>query len=135
MVRRKEGWERRFSEYIAESMNKPFKWGENDCVLFSAKGFECITGINFYSSHLPYNTEKKAYKIVSENQGLQSMISEYLGNPHMNYREAKRGDIVLMRLPQETIGIVDDSGQSIMSVNEKGISRLPLKSAKFIWSY
>lgn len=125
---RLEGWEMRISQYIKENENTPFEWGKNDCVLFIAKAVELITGLDYYSQ-FKYSTKEEAEKIIEENNGIQGLLTKYLGQPHNNYMLAGRGDIVLMRLPEITCGLVDDSGQRIVALSEKGIVRLPLNKA------
>lgn len=125
---RLEGWEMRISQYIKENENTPFEWGKNDCVLFIGKAVEIITGANYYSQ-FNYSTKEEAEKIIKENNGIQGLLTKYIGKPHNNYKFACRGDIVLMRLPDITCGVVDDSGMKIACLSEKGLVRLPLNKA------
>lgn len=129
-----EGWEKRLSEYIQAKEKEPFKWGENDCILFAAKAYEVITGEDHYSQYLPYSTKEEAYKILRKNKGFEGIIGKNIGLGHNNYLMAKRGDPVLMNIPDMTCGIVDDSGQYIIAPGENGIVRRPLSEAIYIWS-
>lgn len=131
---RKEGWELRFSNYIDSVRNAPFKWGENDCIIFSAKALEAITGQDFYSQYLPYETEEQAKSILKDNGGFEGIIGKSLGKAHRNILKSKRGDLVLLKIPSITCGIVDDSGQHIICPSEKGIVKYPLSSSYKVWS-
>lgn len=136
MVIRPEGWEMRLSNYLKENRNAVFEWGYRDCVMFAIKGVEVITGVNMYAEYLGYSTEDQAKQIIDENGGLSGLISKHFGAGHRNFKQAKRGDLVMMKLPQPTIGIVDDSGQRIAALTEKdGMIRLPLEKAWRVWSY
>lgn len=131
---RLEGWENKFSNYLDEKRNMPFKWGDNDCILFAAKGLEIITGEDYYSKYLPYNNEEEAKNILKKNGGFAGIIKKSLGKPHDNYKKARRGDLVLLKIPNITCGIVDDSGKFIACPSENGIVRYPISNAYKIWS-
>lgn len=126
----------KLSNYIISKRDAPFEWGQNDCVLFAFKGLEMITGQNHYQSYLPYSTEEQAYNIVRECGGIEKMIMKHLGQGHKNILKAKRGDIVLLKAPELTCGLVDDSGQFVVATGKDGLKRLPLSNRiKRVWSY
>lgn len=132
---RLDGWELRLSNYLKESKDKPFVWGENDCVLFSVKAVEIITGENTYGQYLGYVDEEGAQEIIGEAGGLEQLISRHFSNSHRNILLAKRGDLAMLKLPSKTIGIVDDSGRFVCGVSEVGYVKVPLEKAWRIWSY
>jgi hypothetical protein len=113
----------------------PFKWGYNDCILFSAKGYEALTGIDYYSQYLGYSTENGARSRLKENGGFEGIIGQHIGPGHRHILKAKRGDVVLLKIPDLTCGLVDDSGQFVVAPGPQGIKRLPLTKAWRIWSY
>ncbi len=130
---RHQNWQRRFSEFLSEHKKMPFQWGENDCVLFVGKSVKAITDQDFYSQY-HYSNEEEAKKIIEDNGGIKGLISKALGDPHTNYKKAKRGDAVLMKLPEITAGVVDDSGAWIVSLTKTGTLKLPLRNAIYVWS-
>lgn len=134
MVRR-EDWLKRLSEYLKMNKDTPFEWGVNDCILFAAKGYEYITGIDHYSEYLGYSTEDQAKEILKKNDGFEGIIGKHIGKGHKNILLAKRGDVVLLKIPALTCGLVDDSGMFIAAPSAEGIKRLPLTKAVRIWSY
>lgn len=129
-----EDWDKRLSHYLQQQKKAPFKWGENDCILFAAKAYEAMTGINHYQKYLGYENEEQARDILEAHNGLDGAISKFLGPGHRNPMLAKRGDIVLLKLKQLTCGVVDDSGQKVAAPGIDGIIRYPLKLAWRIWS-
>lgn len=131
---RLENWPMLLGRYLKETKDKPFKWGENDCILFAAKGLEAITGQNLYAEYV-YETEDQAKEILENHNGLAGLISKHLGPGHRNFKKAHRGDLVMMKLPQPTLGIVDDSGQRIAAISQDGHVRLPLNKAWRVWGY
>lgn len=129
-----EGWEKRLSAYIVAMKNTSFEWGVNDCILFAAKGYEIIHGIDYYSQYLPYSTEEEAKEILKNNGGFKGIISKSLGSGHKNFLKAKRGDPVLMKIPNYTCGLVDDTGQFIIAPGKDGMVRYPINKATWVWS-
>lgn len=134
MVRVKN-WDKLLSQYIQEMRKQPFVWGVNDCVLFAARGLFKLTDVDFFSQYLPYENEEQARDIIEEAGGLEDLVSRHLGNPHHNYKNAYRGDLAIVEIPEQTLGLVDDSGQFVACVGKNGLNRIPLKHAKTIWSY
>src|SRR5690606_11207689 len=114
------------ADYLKECLNKPFKWGEHDCMAFVCKGFERMTGQDIYSEYAGYTSKEEADAVVNNNGGMIEIINKHCGNNHSRYLQAKRGDIVLVKVPEVTAGIVDDSGQFIAVVTENGLIRLPI---------
>lgn len=129
-----EDWPRRLSDYLSAMKDVPFEWGVNDCILFAAKGYESMTGIDYYSQYLPYSNEAEAKAILESNGGFEGIIGANIGPGHRNILKAKRGDPVLLKIPNFTCGLVDDSGQFIAVPSEKGIVKYPLSKAWRIWS-
>lgn len=129
-----EDWPKRLSDYLSVHKKTPFKWGEHDCILFAAKGYEAITGIDYYSQYLPYSTEEEAKEILKSNGGFAEIIGKSLGPGHRNILKAKRGDPVLLKIPNFTCGLVDDSGQFVAVPSEGGLVKYPLSQAWRIWS-
>lgn len=135
MVARKPDWPIQLSKYLEEHRNTPFEWGAYDCVMFGAKGLERLTGRNFYAMYEGYTTEEDAKQIIENAGGIEALISKHLGPGFRNYKQAKRGDLVMAKMPQKTIGIVDDSGSRIACMGPNGVVRVPLTKAWRVWSY
>lgn len=129
-----EDWPRRLSDYLESKRHTPFKWGENDCILFAAKGYEAMTGVDYYSQYLPYYTEEEAKLILNANGGFEGIIGHSIGSGHRNVLKAKRGDPALLKIPNFTCGLVDDSGQFVAVPSATGLVRYPLSKAWRIWS-
>lgn len=132
---RHDNWPDLLSQYLKECKKKPFAWGEHDCILFAAKCIERLTGENLYHSYLIYDNEAGAHGVVSSNGGLSEIVKKHLGPGHRDIMKARRGDLVMMKMNGETIGVVDDSGENIACVSHDGLKRFPLKTAWRIWGY
>lgn len=130
---RKENWPKLFADFLYSKKDEAFEWGRNDCILFGAQAVECITGKNFYNYYLGYDSEDSANEIIERNGGIEKLISKHLGESHSNKLQARRGDLVLMKLPRKTIGVVDDSGEKVACLSENGLCRLPMKKIIRVW--
>jgi hypothetical protein len=135
MVARLPDWAPRLSALLLERATMPFEWGVNDCLSFAAKVVETTTGHNFYPKYSDYIDEASAAAMLQANGGAVGIISSCLGAGKRNMMAAKRGDIVVVKMPQYTAGVVDDSGQRIALVSPQGLIRLPLKMGWMYWSY
>lgn len=128
-------WPVRLSNYLSERAKMPFSWGDNDCLSFTAKAVEELTGVDFYKDYSDYTDEESAAKMLEKNGGAKGIITACLGRGSYNILSAKRGDVVVVKLPEYTAGIVDDTGQRIALVTPNGLMRIPLKRAIMYWSY
>lgn len=136
MVIRLEGWEKRYSNFLLERKKMPFEWGVNDCMQFVSHGVEAITGNNFYDPYSNYSDENGAKDVLKKNGGIIGIINSCLGQSHSNYKKAKRGDVVILRLPEIVGGLVSDCGQKIIALHyDRGFVMVPLSKAYRIWSY
>lgn len=135
MVERLENWPMLLSGYLKERHKTPFEWGVNDCMSFVAKAVEALTGEDFFQHYSDYTDEESAKTMLENNGGAKGIITACLGNPSRSIMTARRGDVVIVRMPQITGGIVDDSGQRIALVTPEGLTRVPLNKATHVWSY
>jgi hypothetical protein len=136
MVTRSDNWPDLLAAYLKERKHMPFEWGVNDCMAFVAKGVEALTGEDFFALYNDYHDEESAKVMLENNGGPSGIIATCLGhNGTRNILTAKRGDVVIAKLPEITGGLVDDSGQNIVFVTQQGLGRLPLNRAWRVWSY
>lgn len=135
MVKRFEDWPIRLSRFLDERRDMPFEWGKNDCLTFLAKGAEAMTGVDYYEEYSGYDNESDAYKKMEESGGIVKIISSHLGSGSKNILKARRGDVALVKTPELTAGIVDDSGRYIALVSKDGLVRVPLEKAWRVWRF
>ncbi len=134
MVKRLEDWPKRLSLYLTERAKMPFEWGVNDCMAFTAKAVEAMTGHDFFKDFSDYHDEETAKLMLEKNGGVSGIISKCLGGDSTrNVLLAQRGDVVIVKTPEYVGGIVDDTGQRVAIVTKDGLSRLPLNRAWRVW--
>lgn len=127
------------SNYLRSVADKPFKWGEHDCVLHACNGLLALTEVDIASSWRgTYNTKKQSEEIIVRdfNGNSDNCFTNFLGEPHENPRRARRGDIVRVTFGKSlTYGVVDDTGRFIVFVSVKeGLIRYPIERAEKIWN-
>lgn len=132
---RKENWTMLLSDYLTEKRAEPFQWGSNDCLMFAAKGIEALTGENIYAEYEGYSDEIGAKEITEAHGGVEGIIRKHLGAGSRDVLKAKRGDVLICKMPQIVAGLLDDSGQYVVMVSPEGLRRIPLKMAWRYWTY
>lgn len=92
------GWAHRLSTYIMENRNKPFVWGERDCMLFAAGAYKAIYDIDLAKDYRGYSTEKEARRIIQKFGGVAEMVDTMLKRKETN--KLQTGDIGFMIHPE-----------------------------------
>jgi len=115
------------AEYITRHLAKPFKWGENDCVLFAAEWVKISTGKDYLAELPKWTTAKEALRIVQSLGGLEAALDERFTriNPHT----AKDGDIALYKGCMCIF-----SGPKIVGPNINGLEFVKRTAAECAWS-
>lgn len=85
-------WERRLQGYIADRRNEPFVMGVNDCVSFARGAIEAMTGAD-PCPDLTWSSDAEAEALLE--QGLETLVSRYLGDP-VPVLCVRRGGILLL---------------------------------------
>lgn len=68
-----ENWWERLSEYLHESKDREFKWGEFDCCVLAAKAGEALVGVDFLAEFgLKYYDMRSAHLVISRFTGLRN---------------------------------------------------------------
>ena len=92
----------RLPTYLKRVSNRRFRWGRHDCALFVADAVRAISDWDPAERWRGYTTKREALRIIDEMGGLDGLAKSAFGEPHIEPRLAKRGDVVLARLPQRS---------------------------------
>jgi hypothetical protein len=88
-------WEQRLADFIAENRDRPFAWGEWDCILFACAAAAAITGEDKAAEYRGrYTTERGARAILREIGAgtlLRTVNANFTRKPPAF---AQRGDLV-----------------------------------------
>ena len=139
-MKRVENWEKELANFLEKRQNMPFKWGQNDCVIFPHRAAQAITGYNYVSDNNScgrgYRTRAAATKVLKEhfNKKIENVFTHYFGEPREDIGFARRGDIVLFKNGRNLVGgVIDNTGRYIASAGPNGIARHPKKLALKYW--
>lgn len=135
MVKRLDDWPKRLSAFLRERQHMPFEWGKNDCMSFAAHCVGALTGHDYFTAYSDYHDEESATALLKKHHGVAGIIIACLGQGSDKILTAKRGDLVMVKFPDFTGGIVDDTGQRIALVSKDGLVRIPLDNAIRVWGY
>ena len=136
---RKQDWETSLYKYIKKVELKTFKYGQHDCIKFSAGAFFAVTGLNALDGIPKYANAKSALELLNEYGGVFKATNTALLKHPVEVKDvtyAITGDIVGLynQDQEETVGVVYDMG-SIAVVGKKGLEFLPLRpTAVRCWS-
>ena len=108
-------WELRFDEFIEKYRTREFRWGSWDCILFSNKMVEFMSG----ESLLPkkWRTWKNKGEALEQiiklskgkglAQGIQNAMDLTTGWSKVNLSHLQKGDVVVYKEQTELCGIFD----------------------------
>ncbi len=114
------------ADYIAERLDKPFKYGVNDCVIFSIGWIEIKTDKKYLPEKL-WTTEKQAIALTKKNGGLIEVFDKHFKRIEPNY--AKDGDLTVCD------GVASlFSGSIIVSVSKTGLVNKSRLEATNAWT-
>ena len=134
---KKENWQNKLNDYIDKRQNRPFKWGSNDCIMFSVGAIEAMTGVNHAKKYPNYRTKKEAYNVIKDcfNGDTDIVFDTIIGESKENINFAKHGDIICVIINDEkAYGVVADDGRSIWLVGEtKGIIKYKISEGIKFW--
>jgi hypothetical protein len=119
---RVEGWEQIAIDYIQQSLNTKFEWGQKDCVLFACDLAKAITGKDPAEKiRGKYNSKKTALSLIKkEPVAPEIVMNDYFEIIHIGF--AQRADIVFRRNEDGgfNFGLVWD-GKAVFMAENQGI--------------
>jgi len=128
---RTEGWESLLAEHIRLAYHRPFKWGENDCAIWSSEWVEKATGEPYNAIWKgKYKTEAGAARLMKK-RGFESV--EAIADAHLTIipvQFARRGDLVLH--PQGALGIV--AGSKSVFLTAERVETMPTLDCLKAWT-
>lgn len=117
-------WHDAFWAIMHDAADKPFVWGEHDCVSLAARVYECVTGEKPDLHGFVWTDEASARAILERYGGIGVMAEVNLGTPTAVAR-CQMGDIVLARDPDgvEYLGVHD--GTQVVGAGLRGLRKFP----------
>lgn len=97
---------------------RPFAYGVADCCQFAREVVLEVTGVD-HGREWTYGSEEEAQRIIDAHDGLEGLVSRYLGPP-CNADELEIGDPCLIRAPGfEMLGV--RSGRGAYAPSSRGL--------------
>lgn len=133
---RQQGWESRLNDHLEKSRKKPFEWGGNDCVLFSADVIQAMTGADpIPELRGKWTSKATARRVLKKHGGLEA-TAEKVANENGWRRVpnmlAQRGDLLLMQGKNGPL-LAICVGASAIAPGESGMVTLPVGQAIKAW--
>lgn len=130
------GWEDRLAEYIHNTLDKPFRWGRNDCVLYARRGMLYVFNTDILTNVTLWKNKKEGMEVIKSLGGnLSKIAARHLpdqGFRRKNIRFASRGDLVITDGPNGPMFAIC-VGDRIVAPGAKGLEFLPIEGE--CWTY
>lgn len=130
---RYDDWAQRLQDYWESVAQKPFAYGEHDCLLAVSDAVHAMTGIETASEWRDhYSTEIGFLRLIKERgcDGLESLIEKLTADLAMREigpRYAAAGDVVLHDSAEGlAFGIVHHNGRETVCVGPDGLKRVSI---------
>ena len=128
-ITKKRNWESILAKGLVDSKQLPFKYGKNDCTIWS------INLLKQYSNLIweaPWKNKKEALAFHKA-KPMQDRVSEILSKPRTNLYLTKRGDLVQKGLGLDSaLGICIGAKVALLKP-EKGICYADLHDCNYSW--
>ena len=133
METRVSNWENLLVKYLEDCRDKPFKWGEHDCALFTAKWEKILTNNSRFSEFFnKYKTALGSFKALKK-YGKGNLVSTVDAKlEKIDKKKITRGDIVSVNT-NEGIALGIYTGNKIAVVSLDGLIFLSLDDAIDCW--
>ena len=125
---RVNNWESILVEEIEKAKNTKFKYGENDCTIWTANVVKAISDLEWEPF---WSNKREAFKI-QKIKSMEDYVSEILGPPLGNILLTQRGDIAQKGEAYEaSLGVC--IGRKVVFLTDTGICYADLKDCKYSW--
>lgn len=134
-------WQERLDAYLSSNRESRFMYGRWDCGLFVSGAIQAMTGMDPAESWREiYHTRKGAMDLALKRHGKASLLAIATDTARKLELEscaplfARRGDMVLIKRSRDyALGLVDLSGEYILTLSRCGFERWPLTLSAFAW--
>lgn len=130
---RPNDWQSRLAAVMLERQAKPFAWGSNDCVTFSADCVLAATGVDRIADvRTAWRDDRQAMRMLAELGGLIAAVSDRLGPPMSSPAMAQPGDVgISMQSGREALCVC--GGVNWHMPAEQGLATLTVDQVVMAW--
>jgi hypothetical protein len=129
---RHKHWQIFYGKITEAYKDKPFKWGEHDCVLWAANVVAAITGEDYGAEWRgTYDSALSAARLLESLGGAEALVTKFLGQP-IPVAMANVGDVLLLKQGDwDMLAICN--GQTMLAPGPKGLAVHSTLSALKAW--
>lgn len=131
------GWEERLEKILAEGRTQPYELGSWDCFRVACRVLEAITGEDRWPEFSGrYKTARQARRLLANYGCSFEMAGDwFFHSPHVDVREARRGDIVAIQTPdgEKHLGVVTLDGAKAALLGASGLVFVPVATCLCAW--
>jgi hypothetical protein len=129
---RKQDWPEQLAVQIAGAQALPYQIGQHDCLRFTCRVIEAMTGVDFWQQFGGYTSLREAQdKITSIAPTLKEAVCKVLGGEPQPVVQARRGDVVLFTDGYgQHLGIC--TGARVAVLQRHGLAMLPINNVGMI---
>ena len=135
-----DGWETRLADVVEGARERPFSWGQHDCLTFACDCVRALTGSDPMADWRgQYNSRAKAHRILSEGGGPFEMIDRHMvdcGGQKAPSLHAKRGDVIFTQQMGAGNLVMVCQGALMVGPSERpGLLQVPIPKGGVAWSF
>lgn len=97
-MERRPDWEQRLGEYLAQVQDRPFQYGQHDCILHACSAVEAMTGhdasAEFRGQYSDASGARRALREIGDGTLIRTINARFRKR---RVGMAQRGDIVMFR--------------------------------------
>lgn len=129
VLTRKENWESILATELLKSKDKAFKYGKNDCTIWSVNMLKSYSDLDWTP---PWTNKQEALKF-QKNNPMEVLVSKILGPPIGNLATTQRGDLVQIGTGMDSaLGICIGRKVALLKQVE-GICYADLSDCEYSW--
>lgn len=124
-------WPERLSAVVASAQDQPYVLGVWDCLRFSCKCIDEMTGINYWPRFEGYRTRREALvTILKIAPTLADAVTKVLGVDPIDVAFAGRGDLVIYNDGEDHLGIC--VGPTVAVLGAESLAFVPRENPRLL---
>lgn len=131
---RRTDWLARFGRLLEDSRDRPFAWGEHDCLRFALRVWDEVAGVPPLTPPPDWHDMDSAIEVLKV-QSIHDWATALFGSPRAGWMSARRADIVSFDAAPMPgligLGVVEVG--KIAVLGETRLQFIPLRHANFTW--
>lgn len=131
---RREGWEARLWEILAEAQARPYELGRHDCFRVACRVIEALSGVDRWPEFEGrYATAREARRLIARHgRSFEAAFDWFFGSANVPVRYAQRGDVVALAAGEaKHLGVCLGAQSAFLA--PEGLARVPTLNCICAW--